>query len=136
MVVPKKDHGFCDGAQHQVRNGREGCPGDQMYFQNFRAVADALFFFAFPYLFRIATRSVPQAPYDTLCFVLQNAAGARKWVADRAFEEALLQAFAHSVPSSQAMERRMKEGEGLRGCGRRRRRVQGKEKEAAARRQR
>ena len=24
VVVPKKDHGFCDGAQHQVRNGREG----------------------------------------------------------------------------------------------------------------
>ena len=45
--------------------------------------------------------------------MLQNAAGARKWVADRAFEEALLQAFAHSVPSSQAMERRMKEGRGF-----------------------
>ena len=95
-----------------MRNGREGRLAIKCTSKIFAQWLMPFSFF-FPYLFRIATRSVPRAPYDTLCFVLQNAAGARGG-SRTAPSKRRCRAPRASVPSSQAMERRMKEGEGRR----------------------
>lgn len=54
-----------------------------------------------------------ESPYHTLVFVLQNAAGAKRWPVTAALEEDLLKAFAMAKPTAAAIERRRKAGRGF-----------------------
>lgn len=86
VAVPKADHGFCDGAQHQRRDRYRESPYDTFVYvlQNEAAAAQ----------WSVA----PGAP---------GVEGAGS------FQEELLLAFAHARPTQAAIERRLKEGRGF-----------------------